>query len=202
MIINIKGCSGSGKSTIVRRIMEQYDTVVHINTKDRKRPIAYKCTNPDKSKDLYVLGHYETACGGCDTIKKMDDVFQLIRDYSDGGKNNVLFEGLLLTADVNRSVALHAEGYEILTIGLSTPLELCLQSIGLRRHEAWQQKCADAFAKGKDQPVQPKPVNPYHTTNKFNQMKNVLRRIGEAGLPVREMYRGEAIDAIRMEFGV
>ena len=105
-IINIRGTSGSGKSTLARRIMEQYPHRVVFRREGRKQPIGYlyqRDASPNtKGRQLAVIGHYETPCGGCDTIQKMDDIFQLVRDSHEAG-HDVLFEGLLISADMKRT---------------------------------------------------------------------------------------------------
>lgn len=136
MILNIIGTSGSGKSTLTRKIMDQYDFKVDLHIEGRKRPIGYVLSNEGNGKPLYVVGHYETACGGCDTIakKQFDTVYELVREYAE--KGHVLYEGLLLTAESNRRIELHKERPgELVLIHLTTSLEQCIESIKLRRAE-------------------------------------------------------------------
>lgn len=135
MIVNIRGTSGSGKSHLVRRIMELYTDKNPLFIPGRKQPIKYQLHADEPGvKDLHVIGHYETACGGCDTISKMDDIFAQVRGADDLGQD-VMFEGLLIAADVNRVAELHKEGRQVLVLALDTTLETCLSSVNQRRME-------------------------------------------------------------------
>jgi shikimate kinase len=140
VIINIIGTSGSGKSTLARKVMDMYCQRVPISDEGRKQPLGYTCTMHDEmgeqvGRPLVVLGHYETACGGCDTIPtgQFDRVYQLVRQYHEAG-NDVLFEGLLLSAEHNRRAALHNDfPGEVVLVHLTTDFETCIQSIKQRR---------------------------------------------------------------------
>jgi thymidylate kinase len=183
-IINVRGTSGSGKSTIVRNIMALYRQKTAIKIKGRKQPIGYLLQRLDRS--LFVPGHYETACGGCDTITKMDDVMSYVAKAADDG-HAVLFEGVLLSAEVNRFVALTQAGYPVRTFYLSTPIEVCISSINERRK-----------AKKEDAP----PVDPRITTNRLRSIASGRKRLDAAGVPSFEGSREELFEMIRTELGV
>ena len=89
MIINLRGTHGSGKSTIVRNVMGTYTDCTEILGVGRKRPWGYLCKK-DGLKDLFIPGHYETACGGCDTISIVEEAYDLIKRHASEGRN-VLF---------------------------------------------------------------------------------------------------------------
>lgn len=129
MIFNIRGPSGSGKTYVARQVMDLYGEKLPRFVPGRKQPLYYHLREPGYG-DLLVLGHYETACGGCDTIKTLDETFQLARLLAVQG--HVLFEGLLLSPEYNRTVALSkADNMEVLF--LDTPLEQCIENIRKRR---------------------------------------------------------------------
>lgn len=136
MIVNIRGTSGSGKSTLVRQIMDLYEPRQPQFIEGRKRPTHYvlgrKDGGRDGGRDLAVLGHYETTCGGCDTIPEMEQIFQLARFCHRAGYD-VIFEGLLISADFNRTFALHQDGFPLLVAHLDLDLQLCLDSVNARR---------------------------------------------------------------------
>ena len=165
MIINIRGTSGSGKSTIVREIMKQYPTVCKVKEDGRKRPLSYSCVKP-MHRPLMVLGHYETPCGGCDTITSMDKIYALVRHAHEEGYD-VLYEGLLLSAEVNRCQQLHEDGLPLLVIGLDVPLQECIDSVNARR-----------WAKDPEKPG----VNPKNTESKHKGTKRSMERFKEAGV--------------------
>ncbi len=210
MIITLKGCSGSGKSTIVRKVMGLYDEKLPQFIDGRKRPIGYVCRKKGV-KDLFVVGHYETACGGCDTISKADYTFELIREKHTQGMN-VLFEGLLLTADYNRTAALHTDDIDVRAVVMNTPLDVCLASINERRRTKWFEKCkkiglenTEREAKRRkllEYPDEPLPVNPLRTTEKFKQSLRIIVRLEEGGIPVSSLNRVETLAYIRKEFNL
>jgi hypothetical protein len=199
VILNIRGTSGSGKSTLVRNIMDLYWPPMKVRVPDRKRPLMYICPRPPAPtweaevtptsvgsgpRSLAVIGHYETACGGCDTIPDLDMVYALVRQAHDNGYD-VLFEGLLLSAEVNRCVQLAAYvGHENLAvIALDVPLELCLESVNARRH-----------TKNPEKP----PVNPKNTISKHRGTQTSARRLLEAGVDTRVCHeRDEALAIAR-----
>ncbi len=134
MIINIRGTSGSGKSHLVREVMKLYSRKSRIMAKTemkRKQPLGYLLQRDDR-KALVVIGHYETPCGGCDTIQKMDEIFDMM-EKAEGVLIDVIYEGLLLAADVKRAAALHHSGKKLHVIGLDTDIDTCLASINDRR---------------------------------------------------------------------
>lgn len=176
MIINIRGTSGSGKSTLVREVLSWYPHREPVFVPGRKQPLFYKLRfYPGTAVDLVVLGHYEASCGGCDTISSTDTMFDLVYEASSYARN-VLFEGLLISADVNRCVDLHntfgASGFEVLAIDL--PLEDCLASVNARR-------------RAKD-PTKP-DVNPANTESKWKGVRQSLERLRAAGVNVKHLPR-------------
>lgn len=180
MIIQIRGTSGSGKSTIVRSILELFpkDKVKPVMRVGRKRPIAYRCKgNPD----LAIIGHYETKCGGCDTIsipgQSYPMIFELIRRNAEEGRN-VLFEGLLISGDVKWSSKLNDLNF--LIIELTTPLVDCLESINDRRKIRLEEKYT--------------PVNPENTSAKYELIKRGSDKLNkEHGIPVERLNRADAM---------
>lgn len=146
MIVNIRGGSGSGKSTVVREIMEHYPMRVPRFVEGRKRPLWYDLyddadADPDERPDLRVLGHYEAPCGGCDTISKnpsdpdekaMAFIHRLVREADDEGIN-VLYEGVILTTILGGLPELYKEGRPVVVVNLTSDLETCLLGISERR---------------------------------------------------------------------
>lgn len=179
-IINIRGTSGSGKTTLVNRIIDCYKNKSPIHIERRKRPIAYTMEHPHGGRPLAVIGHYETPCGGCDTISDVRDAFGWVELMAFEGYD-VLFEGLLIAADVNRTVAIHEKGYDIHVLALNTPLDLCLESVNMRR-------------RAKD-PTKP-DVNPHNTSSKFRGVLSSIKRLRAVeGFSVQEVDREEAWDS-------
>lgn len=186
MIINLRGTSGSGKSTLVRWVMAQHGTCRPVYVEKRRQPLYYRLWRSDYSPenddpvrpDLVVLGHYETACGGCDTIGTVDEVFALVREHASTAAH-VLFEGLLLGVEVNRTVALLGQigPHQLEVIFLDTPLDVCLASINKRR---W----------AKD-PAKP-PVDPTNTASKLRALQGIVPRLTAGGVTAYTASRLEA----------
>lgn len=194
-IINIRGTSGSGKSTLVREIVKYYNRRLPVKIEGRKQPIGYIHQVTDLSsgriigRPLAVIGHYETDCGGCDTITSMDDIYNRVR-ASHALNMDVLYEGLLISADANRVIALHTDRFPIRVVALSTPLEECLASVNHRRRNA-------AMLKGREYKGD---VNPKNTASKFAGVKSSMKRIEAAGIPCSWETRGSALELICREF--
>lgn len=131
-VVNIRGTHGSGKSTVVRRVLELLGDQVPEHVDGRTRPISYLC----HSGRLRVLGHYETPTGGCDTISKSEKTYELMRVSTLSGVN-VLFEGILAQHSTGRLVELIKSTTDVdyKIVVLSTSLEECIASVKKRRDD-------------------------------------------------------------------
>ena len=183
MIITLRGTSGSGKSTIVRNVMRNYETGTPVFVTGRKQPMYYILSHPGR-KSLIVMGHYETACGGCDTLNGLDMIFDHVRKFDSEGFN-VLFEGLIVSSDYKRTVELHTEGRDIHVIQLSTDVEECIRCVNERRRRKDPEKV---------------DVNPRNTESKYKGTKRIFQRYEEAGLKCHTMAREEAFYFIMEKF--
>lgn len=135
MILILIGTSGSGKSTIARRLMDSYAFREPKFVEKRKRPLYYSLAHGTKGpKSLVVLGHYESPCGGADTIKTATELFDLAALHDSDG-TNVFMEGVLLYSYAVRIKALKDSGHEVVVFGLNEPLEECARSVLARRAE-------------------------------------------------------------------
>lgn len=190
-IINIRGTSGSGKSTAVRAIMnlaaqlskegvQPFYADPMVFGKKRKAPLFYLCRFPDHP-DVAVLGSYGADCGGCDTLPNYYFIMELIKErYREG--SHVLFEGLLLSHDKKQVTALHEWlGKKDFTVmELTESLDTCIQSVSDRR-----------MRKG-DSPQ-------FNTANTIRRHAEVIRAstiLEERGIPVQRVSRAECVPAI------
>lgn len=130
MIINVQGTGGAGKSHVVRRIMDLYPIRTPRYREGRKQPIGYRC-DKEGYTSLVVPGHYETPCGGCDTITKPSDVFLLVEEAALGGVN-VIFEGII-SQDSALGIIELSKKFPTLVIALNTPIVDCIAGIQTRR---------------------------------------------------------------------
>lgn len=168
MIVQLRGTSGSGKSTAMTRIMEMMGGWQGVTVPGRKKPQLYHCVEAgwDKMK-VTVLGHYESPCGGCDTVGSAAAVYDLIREVRDGnGGVPILCEGLLLSEDTKWALKLKEDGEDVRCLFLTTPLAKCLEQIKGRREAAGNTK----------------PLNEGNTTNRVAVIERARRKLLEAGM--------------------
>lgn len=157
MIVNIRGTHGSGKSTIVKNILERYEATP-ILEEGQKKPLGYfmdSCAGM-----LYVVGPYSTACGGCDAIQPYDRIWPLVTKFAERG--HVIFEGALVSSsygNIGRDSVVY--GDQFVFAFLDTPLEVCLERIRQRR-----------LAKGNT-----KPLDPKNTTSKYEGIQKSIPKI-------------------------
>lgn len=180
MIINIRGTNGSGKSTVVRDIMEKA-------TKSRpifgalgpSKPEAYEVTFDYLSQSVYVLGPYVTPAGGCDAVQPFKLILELVEKYAVRG--HVIFEGSLVSDHYGKMGALLETYKDVLVFFLDTPLEECISRIEARRAEAGNSK----------------PFNRSNTEARYVGIQRVRDRIETDGL-LRFMSGNsdEAIDTV------
>lgn len=132
-VIQIRGTSGSGKSTVMRQVMKGLGGYAAHHVTGRKRPLLYAF-----NEFVYVLGHYESACGGCDTIGSARAIYELTERLFNGPDNAkvVLQEGLLLSEDVKWTSQIR----DVHCYFLTTPIEICIEQIKTRRSEAGNDK--------------------------------------------------------------
>jgi len=131
-IIKIMGCSGAGKTTAARSILDtSHDSLALRNANGKDE--AYSTLHQGVSGPVYLLGNYRGAnCGGMDTIGSAAEAIRLVGKYASLG--HVVHEGLL------QSTYYGAMGTDSLQYGdryvyalLDTPIELCLERVVQRR---------------------------------------------------------------------
>lgn len=187
MIVNVRGTGGSGKSTVVKRIMELYSDKTPVLVDGRKQPYYYYLTDDDTRRSLVVPGHYEIPTGGCDTIKTVDEVYAIL-DKAVESKRDAIFEGIIAQDDVTRAVnfANRIGRENFLVIVLSTPLDACIAAINDRR-----------AAKGNTEPVDPK-----NTTNRAKRVTQIASRLKDSGLTVEKLDREAAFLRAKRALGM
>lgn len=181
MIINIRGTSGSGKSTLVRSVMSAYADRSAVSVPGRKQPLFYICRSPGRY--LMVPGHYEGPCGGCDTIKSVREVYEMLAKYVVGEPQNVnvLYEGLLASEDQKHCLQFHRSVAPVdLVVNLSTPIEDCLRAVAERRR-----------ARGDERPLDPK-----NTTSRVRAIKSACAKLDAAGVRVEDHDRKSALERV------
>lgn len=137
MILNIRGTSGSGKTHVVRQLVNHFQG--EEITDEKGRIFGYRLPH-----NLWVLGRYDDAIkgGGVDNItgalherflaagnrgNTMEAVEAQVRKWDELG-HHVLFEGLIVTSIWGRWVNMARE-LPTLFLFLDTPLEVCYERV-------------------------------------------------------------------------
>ena len=193
MIIQLRGTSGAGKTFLATSLMGLYESRHPIRTsllpngKKRKHPIGYKFLRHGCNA-LFVPGHYESACGGADTISfartsadqgsitGWEYVNGLVKDYHENG-HNVLYEGMMVGSDFRFALQFHTllEG-NIRVVNLNTPIEQCFENVIKRR-----------LARGDKS-----KFYKHNTRQRVKTIDSAVRRLGLKGVPVFSLSVEEA----------
>jgi energy-coupling factor transporter ATP-binding protein EcfA2 len=132
VIINIAGTSGSGKSTVARALMALDPAPEPLLWPGRRSPIGYYLRAwPEVRRPVFLAGAYDAPTGGCDTIKDVGQVYDLIVSQHEAGCH-VVYEGLFVM-NHTRGIALWKATRALHVILLTTPLDECWRRIHARR---------------------------------------------------------------------
>jgi hypothetical protein len=143
MIISLRGTHGSGKSHLVRTILERYNAVPE-STDTKGRPLTYVATLSNKC-NLYIVGNYKNACGGCDGIQPYSRIWPIVERLATK-EGHVLVEGAMVSSSYgNIGRASEKYGDKMVFVFLDTPVEECIRRITDRRK-----------ARGDERPLNPK----------------------------------------------
>lgn len=182
MICLLSGTSGSGKTYIVEQVLAALGPAERtLPLGPRGRPGALVWPG------VTVLGRYETACGGCDSLSwkgASDDIERVVAEEATRGRR-VLLEGLMVgTWGVPRMCRLVPLG--LVVVQLATSPEVCVEAVGQRRKER-------AATRG----VEATPLDPSNTVGKHAGLLSVLPRRRAAGIPVELLGRDDALARVR-----
>lgn len=150
-IINIRGTSGSGKSTLVRRYLDEHPwepVMAQLSDWKKEKVVAYKCnplsfkktfafhvgdriTKEMQEPSVYIMGRYETQCGGWDAMSykgSHQDLEEMC--IQAGAKGHVIFEGLTVSSSYTRwlNVSKAYPGQMVFAF-MDTEEEICHQRI-------------------------------------------------------------------------
>lgn len=96
MIVNIRGTTGSGKSTVVRRIMDGRRCKARYGVLGLRLPEAYEVFDASWAGPVFILGPYTPhPKAGMDWIESIDGSLSLIQKYLRLG--SVVFEGYMIS---------------------------------------------------------------------------------------------------------
>jgi hypothetical protein len=134
---------------------------------------------------VLVVGKYETACGGCDTIKTQDEAKAAVRSAC-ALSNKILFEGVLISTlfqgwlDFSRER--RAMGHRFTWAYLDTPIITCLDRIQKRNGG--------------------KTINEQLVRDKVRAIDATMSKAGSANEDVVRINHRDAVTQIRRVFGV
>lgn len=177
-VINISGTSGSGKTTIVRQLLNQCSRSPIVTDYKIQGYYVWKLG----IMPTVIVGSYEKPTGGCDTISPITEVFKKVLYYHEKENCNVIFEGLLISRSKGRMIALWNDlGQQDLFIyHLTTSIEDCMEGIRQRR-----------ALKGNN-----KPVDPKRTLETYYRVAKITGDLKALGIPVEYTMREEALQKI------
>jgi hypothetical protein len=181
MIINLRGSNASGKTSAAREIIRR-SGALPIRLKPGARPLGYAAGPP---YPVTVVGSYENACGGCDTIRTVAEMLRRVERAAALGQH-VLFEGILISTTFG-AIGEWARGRpDVVFMFLDTPLEVCLDRLDRRRAESGRAS---------------KPLNLDNVKAKWEQNARLLNRFRAEGLRAKIAPHADPAGAIWREFG-
>ena len=130
-MLNLRGTHGSGKSTIVRGLLDA-NAARPIYGTSARRPEAYRLNVSGKT--TFVIGPYQAACGGCDAIRPFALITQLIEKYAATG--SVVFERASISScwgEIGRLMERWSR--DAIVLFLDTPADECVRRVKERRAE-------------------------------------------------------------------
>lgn len=192
-VVLLKGTSGSGKTYIAEQIiaaLEAKAVVTNWFGLGPKGKLGGTVYQNEQGLRTAVLGRYESACGGCDSMSwkgAADDIEAKIKELVADGYD-VFFEGLIVaTWGVDRMIRVgNLLNTDFYVVHLTTPLETCISSVEARR-------AARAEAEGKEL----KPLDPANTASKHRSLQSTTRMQRDRGVRVEELGRAEALARVR-----
>lgn len=185
VILNIRGTSGSGKSTIAFEFLKRFPNEALTGKDGKIKGYRVDTSSAGLKYDVFILGKYTTACGGMDAVPTQVEAGELAnKAYSMGG--HVLAEGLLASAAGPKGAftdAIYRTGAAIFGI-LDTPIDVCLDRVRARR-----------LAKGNE-----KPLNEKNTRDKYTQVHSTAKALDTLGYDVRAIDHTNAYEDVMSIF--
>jgi hypothetical protein len=175
-IINIAGTNGSGKSTVVRWLLDQALEKTPVMQEGRSIPIGYDLVLPKIETVVHVMGAYEVPTGGCDTIKDVRIAFDHLVSQVKEGKHIVYEGAFVMNMQRGPEMVQQLAEHRVYVLLLTTPLAACFQAIAARRAE-----------NGEGVFVQRKNIEGHHV-----RAQNYSSKMRQAGATVKRVTREEA----------
>ena len=167
VILRLSGTFGSGKTTAVRKFIEDYPSETLMGG---KKIMGYRIdlTSLDVEKPLFIVGKYDNVCGGTDSINTQLEVAErIIKAHALG---HVLYEGALVSASGlgGKVTQITEETGCTVYAFLDTPQDKCIDRVINRRLTAGNTK----------------EFNPKNLVAKFGGVTACRQHVTEAGFRV------------------
>ena len=167
VILRLSGTFGSGKTTAVRKFIEDYPSETLMGG---KKIMGYRIdlTSLDVEKPLFIVGKYDNVCGGTDSINTQLEVAErIIKAHALG---HVLYEGALVSASGlgGKVTQITEETGCTVYAFLDTPQDKCIDRVINRRLTAGNTK----------------EFNPKNLIAKFGGVIACRQHVTEAGFRV------------------
>ncbi len=168
-IVKIHGTSGSGKSSLVHNLMRDFGRTIVQKKHNSNRPEVYMTTIPGVNRPLYILGPYDTVCGGCDAVGAARQI-ELLREFAKQG--DVVYESLL-GSEYYGALGLASQPYgkDHIFAFLDTPIEVCIERVKARRLAAGNSK----------------PLNETNTRNRVKKIEQLKAKLINMGRRVETL---------------
>lgn len=135
-LVNIRGCNGSGKSTIPLAMLETdkyaFEVVWQVNGKERVIATVFPMY------EYAALGHYHSKCGGMDAMKNTEEI-KVAVEVLWNLNYNIMMEGIMASTVRQTYIDLftnlnekHELKRDVIVYNLLPPLDVCLQRIQAR----------------------------------------------------------------------
>ena len=167
VILRLSGTFGSGKTTAVRKFIEDYPSETLMGG---KKIMGYRIdlTSLDVEKPLFIVGKYDNVCGGTDSINTQLEVAErIIKAHALG---HVLYEGALVSAS-----------------GLGGKVTQITEETGCTVYaflDTPQDKCIDRVINHRLTAGNTKEFNPKNLVAKFGGVTACRQHVTEAGFRV------------------
>lgn len=132
MIVNVRGCNGSGKTTISHTFFETYGPAEGIfepnfRTKNERKAIAHRLPG-----NLFIAGRYQAGCDGIN----YGGLKELVRALAREG--HVIFENVLVSGNAKgiHEYRQTMPEQQWIWAFLDTPEDVCIARVYARREEA------------------------------------------------------------------
>lgn len=168
VVVKLGGCNGSGKSTLAFALLDFPHEPFYDDLVPKGKVAGYIVHHP-KAK-IRVLGRYESACGGIDSVGNVDIWAPLAKKYSTDSTVDIVFLEGLMSGKVYGQLGAWSEQPNQkgrwLYAFMDTPFEVCVERVLKRRQ-----------AKGNDAPFDPGRT----MRSTFKGVQGAARKAAEGG---------------------